>query len=212
MIAVIAVAPLTYLTFLQLPRPSDDEDVATRRPWKTALLAVAGAFILLLAVYTLRSTVMLNYYRADTSEELLAQRTSTPTVSVFANRITNVSRDLTVSGASPADPEGGHSITIDIEQSVRSPFRWYFRDFPNVTIVENGAAGQTGADLVIVQEQAALDQANVHAAIAAVSQSRSTGVRHSLDWQCTQERLFSQSLGGRSQLPALPRWNHPARP
>jgi sugar lactone lactonase YvrE len=161
MVAVIAVAPLTYLTFIQLPRPQVDVDSPTRRQaWRTPLLALGAAVILLMALYTLRSTVMLNFYRADGSEELLAQRTSTPAVSVFASRITNVSRDLAVSGGSPEDPEGGHSITIDIEQGVKSPFRWYFRDFPNVTIVPNGQAGQTGADLVIVQDQASIDQAN----------------------------------------------------
>jgi 4-amino-4-deoxy-L-arabinose transferase-like glycosyltransferase/streptogramin lyase len=160
MIAVIAVAPLTYLTFLQLPRPEADEERRSSRAWRTPLLALAAAVILLLALYTVRSTVMLNYYRGAGSSELLAERTSTPAVAVFAKRITNVSRDLQVSGASPEDPEGGHSITIEIEQSVRSPFRWYFRDFPNVTIVPNGEAGATGADLVIARDQSGIDQAN----------------------------------------------------
>lgn len=160
MIAVIAVAPLTYLTFIQLPRSESDEAETSRFGWRVLLYALAGAFILLLAAYTLRSTVMLNYYRSEGSSELLAERTSTAAVPVFASRMTNVSRDLAVSGGSPADPEGGHSITIDIEQGVKSPFRWYFRDFPNVTIVPNGQAGLTGADLVIVQDQSAIDQAN----------------------------------------------------
>ncbi len=160
MIAVIAVAPLTYLAFLQLPRSPRDPDAPSRRDWRIPLLALAGAVILLLGLYTIRSTVMLNYYRADGSSELLAERTSTAAVSVFANRITNTSRDLSVSGGSPEDPEGGHSITIDIEQGVKSPLRWYFRDFPNVSIVPKGEAGQTGADLVIVQDQASIDQAN----------------------------------------------------
>ncbi len=160
MVAVVAVAPLTYLTFIQLPSAEASPDAPSRRAWRIPLLAVAGAVILLLALYTLRTGVMLNYYRADGSSELLAERTSTPAVSVFASRITNVSRDLAVSGGSPEDPEGGHSITIDIEQGVKSPFRWYFRDFPHVTIVPNGEAGRTGADLVIVQDQAAIDQAS----------------------------------------------------
>ena len=37
------------------------------RAWRTPLLALAAAVILLLALYTIRSTVMLNYYRADGS-------------------------------------------------------------------------------------------------------------------------------------------------
>lgn len=160
MIAVIAVAPLTYLAFIQLPRPVAGGETGSRQAWRIHLLALATAVILLLGLYTVRSTVMLNYYRASGSSELLAQRTSTPAVAAFASRITNVSRDLTVSGASPEDPEGGHSIAIDIEQGVRSPFRWYFRDFPQVTIVPNGEAGRTGADLVIVQDQSSIDQAN----------------------------------------------------
>lgn len=161
MIAVIAVVPLAYLTFMQLPRPQDDDEEGHRgRQLRTPLIALAAALILLFALYTLRSTVMLNYYRADGSLELLAQRTSTPAVTAFAQRMTNVSRDLAVRGGSPQDPTGGHSITIELEQGVKSPFRWYFRDFPFVTIVPNGAAGQTGSDLVIVQNQASIDQAS----------------------------------------------------
>ncbi len=158
MIAAIAVAPLAYLTFIQLPTTEIAEDGKHERAWRTPLMALAAAVVLLLALYSLRSTVMLNYYRSDGSQELLAQRTSTPAVTAFTSRITNVSRDLAVSGASPQDPEGGHSITIDIEQQVKSPWRWYLRDFPLVTIVPNGEAGQTGADLVIVQDQSAIDQ------------------------------------------------------
>lgn len=164
MIAAIAVIPLGYLAYVQLPHHEsievDDDDEGTHRgrSLRTPLLALAAAVILLTAMYTMRATVMLNYYRADGSQELLAQRTSTPAVTAFVSRITNVSRDLAVSGASPEDPEGGHSIAIDIEQGIKSPFRWYLRDFPKVTIVPNGQAGQTGADLVIVQDQAALDQ------------------------------------------------------
>ncbi|MCA9858956.1 MAG: 6-bladed beta-propeller, partial [Thermomicrobiales bacterium] len=158
MIAVIAVAPLVYLTYLQLPQLDSDELVGIAHRWRIPLLALAAAIILLLGAYTLRSTVMLNYYRADGSAELLAQRTSTQTVAAFAHRITNVSRDISVSGADPQDPEAGHSITIDLEQQVKSPFRWYLRDFPHVSIVPAGDAGAFGADLVIVQDQASIDQ------------------------------------------------------
>jgi len=160
MIAVIAVVPLGYLTFLQLPRAEIGQDEVRRVHLRTPLIALATALILLFALYTVRSTVMLNYYRADGSLELLAQRSSTPAVTAFVSRITNVSRDLAVSGASPEDPEGGHSITIEIEQQVKSPFRWYLRDFPHVSIVPNGGTGQSGADLVIVQDQSAIDQAS----------------------------------------------------
>lgn len=160
MIAAIAVLPLGYLTFMQLPQAEAGEDDARRWHVRTPLIALAAAVIILFALYTVRSTVMLNYYRSDGSLELLAQRTSTPAVTAFASRMTNVSRDLAVSGASPEDPEGGHSITIEMEQQVKSPFRWYFRDFPFVTIVPNGEAGQTGADLVIVQDQSSIDQSS----------------------------------------------------
>jgi DNA-binding beta-propeller fold protein YncE len=158
MIAAIAVIPLGYLTFIQLPRTEIDETGKPERAWRTPLIALATAIILLLALYTMRSTVMLNYYRSDGSQELLAQRTSTPAVTAFVSRITNVSRDLAITGASPEDPEGGHSITIDLEQQVKNPWRWYLRDFPHIAIVPNGEAGKTGADLVIVQDQSSIDQ------------------------------------------------------
>lgn len=160
MIAVIAVIPLAYLAFIQLPHhPIEDDETGRKRSWRIPLLALAAGVVLLLGLYTMRSTVMLNFFRADGSQELLAQRTSTPAVTAFASRMTNVSRDLAVTGGSPEDPEGGHSITIDIEQRVKSPFRWYLRDFPFVSIVPNGEAGMNGADLVIVQDQPAIDQA-----------------------------------------------------
>lgn len=162
MIAAIAVVPLAYLAFLQFPIASDGSSATGARwaSWRVPLLSLAAAVLLLLGLYTLRTTVMLSWYRADTSVELLAQRTSTPAVSVFAHRISNVSRDLSVRDGSPQDPEGGHSITIEIEQQVRSPYRWYLRDFPNVSIVPNGEAGIMGSDLVIVQDRASLDQSS----------------------------------------------------
>jgi DNA-binding beta-propeller fold protein YncE len=122
-----------------------------------AVILLAGSVVL--GAYTLRTTVMLSFFNADTSIELLAQRTSTPAVHELVKRVTNLSRDATLTQGSAADPEGGHSLSIAIDRSVQYPYRWYFREFPEATVVSEGQAPTTGADVVITPDEAGLPEA-----------------------------------------------------
>jgi DNA-binding beta-propeller fold protein YncE len=153
-VLVIAVLPLGIATFLLLK-----ERVGVQAPhaFRAIGLIVVTAVLLFAGAYTLRSTVMLSYYRADTSLELLAQRTSTPGVTALARQITNLSRDLTIHETSTQDPTGGHGVSIALESNVEWPYRWYFREFPNLETVEPGAGVATGADLVIAREPTDMD-------------------------------------------------------
>jgi sugar lactone lactonase YvrE len=102
---------------------------------------------------------MLSFFNADTSVELLAQRTSTPAVHELVKRVTNLSRDATLTQGSAEDPEGGHGLSIAIDRSVQYPYRWYFREFPEATVVSEGQAPLTGAEVVITPTDVGLPEA-----------------------------------------------------
>ncbi|MCC6793072.1 MAG: TIGR03663 family protein, partial [Thermomicrobiales bacterium] len=122
------------------------------------LAALVAAFILFGAI-TVRSSVMLSLFNSDESSELLAQRTSTPAVNQIVHRITNLSRDTTLPDGSARDPEGGHGLTIAIDRRVQWPFRWYFRDFPDATVVADGQTPLSGAQVVIAPDDTGLADA-----------------------------------------------------
>ncbi|CAN5898500.1 hypothetical protein BH24CHL4_BH24CHL4_07810 [soil metagenome] len=153
-VLIIAVLPLAIAAYVLL---RDRASSRVAGGVRVAGLVAASAFLLFAGAYTLRSTVTLSYYRADTSLELIAQRTSTPAVTALVRQIENLSRDLTVRDPSTQDPTGGHGISIAIESNVEWPYRWYFREFPNVETVEPGAGVSTGADLVIAREPVEMD-------------------------------------------------------
>jgi DNA-binding beta-propeller fold protein YncE/4-amino-4-deoxy-L-arabinose transferase-like glycosyltransferase len=104
---------------------------------------------LLLTLTTFRAATELAFANADTSEELLAQRTSTAVVPPLIERLHRLSLDNTRLDGTIADPTGGHGLSVAIDRQVEQPFAWYFRDFPNVTITGEGQAAATGADIVI---------------------------------------------------------------
>jgi len=89
---------------------------------------------LLLAAFTLRSTMLLNFYRADDGTELLAQRTPTAAVLPLVERVQRLSRDTTLLDGSVRDTTGGNGLSIAVARNVRWPFQWYFREFPNFTL------------------------------------------------------------------------------
>jgi DNA-binding beta-propeller fold protein YncE/4-amino-4-deoxy-L-arabinose transferase-like glycosyltransferase len=149
-VLIIGVVPLTVATFYLL---NERGRGSTRGMARLTVLVLTVAVLLYAGAYTVRANAMLNYYRADTSLELLAQRTSTPAVPAFVRQIRNLSRDLTVRSTSTQDPTGGHGISIAIESNVQWPYRWYFREFPNIEVVEPGFGATIGADLVIAREE-----------------------------------------------------------
>ena len=50
------------------------------------------AAVVVLGLFTLRSTILLSFFNVDGSTKLLAQRTSTPTVRQIVERVSNLSR------------------------------------------------------------------------------------------------------------------------
>ena len=152
-LGVAIVLPAAAAVYLAQPAGGGSRTAQAKLLGLSALVAMIG----FLSLYTLRTTVELSFYRADTAQELLAQRTSTQAVTAFARQIENLSRDVSVSDGTVLDPTGGHSTTIAMEEDVAWPFQWYFRNFPNAEIVAVGAAPSTGADLVMTVSPESLD-------------------------------------------------------
>ncbi|CAN5535194.1 hypothetical protein BH23CHL5_BH23CHL5_15440 [soil metagenome] len=157
-VLIIAVVPLTIAAMVLI---NDKVGKNPRVALRTAGLVLTCAVIVFTGLFAIRSTVMLSYFRADTSLELLAQRTSTPAIGAFIRQVNHLSRDLTVRETSAQDPTGGHGISIALESNVEWPFRWYFRDYPDVRVVEAGAGVSSGADLVVARESAGMDNAGL---------------------------------------------------
>ena len=126
-----------------------------RQAWRLVLLAV----VIPLAAYGMRSSVLLNFYTADEGSELLAQRWPTAGVRPTVDGIRRLSRDVTVLDGSVRDPTGGHGLTIAVERDVRWPFQWYFRDFPNFTVVDDGQGALSEAQVVLAKDETGLAEA-----------------------------------------------------
>jgi uncharacterized protein (TIGR03663 family) len=150
---LLAVAPLGYGTYLLIKR----QHAAGAR--SHAGFAALMAVLVLLGLYTFRSTVVLSQYSADEGAELLAQRTSTPAVRQIVRSVSNLSRDATLPAGDAADPEGGHGLSIAIARSAQWPFRWYFRDFPGAVVVADAQAAVSGAQVVIAPVDAGMADA-----------------------------------------------------
>ncbi len=153
-VVAIGVVPLTIASAILLR----ERFAMTGEPrWSTLGAIVVTALLVFLGAYTIRSSTYLSYYRADTSLELVAQRTSPPSVQALVRQINNLSRDLTLLQPTVQDPTGGHGIVIAIESDVDFPYRWYFREYPELSVVEPGTAVTTGADLVISRDSTGMD-------------------------------------------------------
>jgi sugar lactone lactonase YvrE len=142
--AVIIILLLVIVPFsLLLARAMTAEGEQTHAVGWSALLVV----IAILGLYGVRNASMLSFERSDRGTELLAQETSTPGVTAFVDQVTRLSRDLSVGDATPADPTARYSLTIAVAPEIADPYRWYFRDFPDVRVTT--AAGWSDADVVI---------------------------------------------------------------
>ncbi|MDF3042539.1 MAG: conserved rane protein of unknown function [Thermomicrobiales bacterium] len=131
----LVVVPLAYLVW----RITGDERVAGNegQPVLIALLVAA----MLLGAFGLRSANLLAFSRANLGTELLAQRTAT------------------LGTLSARDPTGSHSLSIALEQDVQWPYAWYFREFPDLTVVAPGTAATTGAQVAIAGDETGLAEA-----------------------------------------------------
>lgn len=123
LVAIIVFAPLLALT------------IWLRRSligWGAILLLFVA---LLLAGIGIRSSVLLGDTINSRPGEPLTIGNSAPAVLTTINQIRAVSRDMTTFEQDVRDPTGGHGLTIAIDSSVAEPFQWYFRDFPNVQVL-----------------------------------------------------------------------------
>ena len=117
------------------------------------------AVLVLLGAITFRSTTELNSYNIASGDELLAQQTPTQAVPALINRLSVLSRDVSVARSNIQDPLGQHSLRLLIDPSVEWPFRWYFREYTDLTIGVPGEATSVDAEVVIGPEGSAVDSA-----------------------------------------------------
>jgi DNA-binding beta-propeller fold protein YncE len=75
-------------------------------------------------------------------------------VLAFVDQVTRLSRDLSIGDATLADPTARYSLSISISPEVADPYRWYFRDFPDVDVTT--PAGWEGSDVVIADDPTAM--------------------------------------------------------
>jgi DNA-binding beta-propeller fold protein YncE len=156
-IVLLVIVPFSLLLARAMTRAEHTHVVG----WSALLVLVV-----ILGLYGVRSASMLAFERSDQGTEPLAQRTSTPGVIAFVDQVTRLSRDLSVGDATLADPTARYSLTIAVAPDLADPYRWYFRDFPDVRVTT--AAGWADADVVIaptpesMAEQGFIVQSRAH--------------------------------------------------
>ena len=149
----LVVVPLVYLVW----RMTGDERQTGHegQPVLIALLVAA----LLLGAFGLRSANLLAFSRADLGTELLAQRTATLGTLPRIEGLLHLARDVGVNEGSARDPTGSHGLSIALERDVQWPYAWYFREFPDLTVVAPGTAATSGAQVAIAASDAGLAEA-----------------------------------------------------
>ena len=148
----LVVVPLAYLMW----RISSDERQDAEMRNQPVLVALFVAAVLL-GAFVYRSANLLAFERSNTGFELLAQQTSTEGTLPTIQHFLNLSRDVGVNAGTPQDPTGSYSLSIEVERDLAWPYVWYFRDFPDLTVVEPGEAGTSGAQAVLARDGAVLE-------------------------------------------------------
>lgn len=110
--------------------------------WSATLVLVTA-----LGIFGVRNASMLAFERSDDGTELIAQETSTPGVVALVDQITRLSRDLSVGEATLIDPTGRYGLAIALSPDSPDPYRWYFREFPEVSVIRPAGWGES--DVVI---------------------------------------------------------------
>ena len=114
---------------------------------------------ILLGGFGLRSATQLAFYRADMGTELLAQRTSALGTLPSIERFLRLSRDVGIDAGSARDVTGSHSLSLAVERDVAWPYVWYFREFPDLAVVDPGMAASSGKQVAIAATDAGLTEA-----------------------------------------------------
>jgi uncharacterized protein (TIGR03663 family) len=148
-VAVVAVLVgggmllLAYTTIQRLRRVRHPVQVG-----RMVLLAV----LLLVGAITVRTTAELNYFNIAGGRELIAQETPTEAVPALVDRLSILSRDFSVNRSNVSDPLGQHSLRVVLDPAVEWPFRWYFRDYTQLTIEPPTEAVSGETEVVIAAE------------------------------------------------------------
>ena len=151
--ALVALGPMIILVYTL------GDQLGRLTGWRAVRSAGLIGVAVVLALVMIRSTVELNFYRLDTGNEMLAQEMASTDLEEIAIRIANLSRDVNGTERSPSNPPGGKTMTIALDRSVQWPFRWYFRDFPNLQITAPGDATTKETQLVIAPDPAGMTEA-----------------------------------------------------
>ncbi|MEJ7761499.1 MAG: flippase activity-associated protein Agl23, partial [Thermomicrobiales bacterium] len=115
----------------------------------SVLLAV---LLVVLGLYSVRTAFTLSFFRADEGVEPIAQQTATTGIEPLVARMRRLSRDVSVDRTSVADPLGTYGMSVAIDERVEWPYRWYFREFTDVTVTASGQAATVGAEVVLAPE------------------------------------------------------------
>ncbi|MGB9724494.1 MAG: flippase activity-associated protein Agl23 [Chloroflexia bacterium] len=203
-----------------------------RRIWRSEGRRLGQSFallgLLLLALYTARSTFLLNFYGGDSPQEMLVRDQTAPDVPLVVRQIERLSRDQTRKSErrTAADPTGGHGLRVLVDNpcpteppdpscmnTLAWPFRWYLRDFAWAgTLLEfDGSQGppRTEGDIVLVLAE---HEPALRSALAAGY----TGMRLKLRWGFPEEGTFRRwtlldsgaTESGYQAVPLLAFWNY----
>jgi uncharacterized protein (TIGR03663 family) len=151
--AIVALGPMVILAY------SLGDQLGRTIGWAKVRAAVLVGIAAVLALLLVRSTIELNYYRLDAGNELLAQEAASTDLRDIARRTANLSRDVNGEDRTPANPAGGKEMSISIDRTVQWPFRWYFRDFPNMQVTAPGQATSFETQLVIAPDPTGMTEA-----------------------------------------------------
>jgi uncharacterized protein (TIGR03663 family) len=137
-VLLLVIVPFSTVLARAMGDPRGSSIVA----WSATLVLVA-----VLGMFGVRNASMLAFERSDDGTELLAQETTTNGVVALVNQVTRLSRDLSVGEATLVDPTGRYGLAIALSPDSPDPYRWYFREFPEVSV--SRPAGWGDADVVI---------------------------------------------------------------
>jgi hypothetical protein len=125
----------------------------------TGWLYVPVALLLLVVILgagSFRTSVMLTDTSQHRPGELHRAGNSSPGVASFSQRLRTYSRDVTTYEQDVRDPVGGRGLIIAVDRDVADPFAWYFRDFPDLIIVDqpDNVPADAAVDIVITPSEA----------------------------------------------------------
>ncbi|MFT4039723.1 MAG: NHL repeat-containing protein, partial [Thermomicrobiales bacterium] len=147
----LVVVPLLYVIW-RIGSAQYAQPATRSQPLLMALFVLAVLF----GALGYRSANLLAFERTDSGLEILAQQTSTEGTLPSVQRLLRLARDIGVNQGTPEDPTGSHTMSIEIERDLAWPYVWYFREFPALTLVDSGQAGQSMAQAVIAADGATL--------------------------------------------------------